>query len=179
MGDPFRSLKRRIVRANEHISAFKAGADAFFDMQPYTRVVERDPETGGEIRKLALTRPLPDHITDLAFEAIEALRSALDQAGYAAAVAGGAVRPKSSYFPIADFPGELDHVIKRRCKDIPPDVVTLFRSFRPYKGGNGLVWAMNKACNTSKHCLLQVLGVTASSMLWVGVGARDIGPAPD
>jgi hypothetical protein len=82
-------------------------------------------------------------------EIIEALRSALDQAGAACAVLTGKTNPKKSYFPFADSGPELTKVIKGRCKDLPGEIISLFRSFQPYQGGNDPLWAMNKiAANT-------------------------------
>ncbi len=168
MNDPFGSPKRRLARANEHISALRAGWRAFAETKPYVRVVEPDLDSGDQIHKVKLARQMPDVLTDIAVESVEALRSALDLVGYAAAVAGGVARPKKSYFPIADDATSLDNDIIRRgrCKDLPADILTHFRSFKPYKGGNDFIWALNKACNTSKHCLISAAGITVGKMEW-------------
>ena len=89
MSDPFSSPKRRLARANEHISALKAGWRAFAETKPYVRVVETDLDSGDQLHKVQLARQMPDALTAIAVESVEALRSALDLVGYAAAVAGG------------------------------------------------------------------------------------------
>ena len=40
----------------------------------------------------------------------------------------------------------------------------MFRSFNPYKGGNDLVWALNRLCNTSKHRLLTPVGIASGGI---------------
>jgi hypothetical protein len=55
-------------------------------------------------------------------EALFTLRAALDQVAYATAVAAGKVRPKNSYFPVADDAAQLETVIKGRCGDLPNEV---------------------------------------------------------
>ena len=37
---------------------------------------------------------------------------------------------------------------------MPPEILALFRAFKPYKGGNDALWALNKLCNAKKHCAL-------------------------
>ena len=80
--DPFHSAKRRVARARDHIHNLETGFRAFVDGKHEALVKEVDAEEN-TIVKVKLTKPLPDELTDYAFEAIEALRSALDQAAFA------------------------------------------------------------------------------------------------
>ena len=97
---------------------------------------------------------VPEQLADIASEAANSLRSALDRTGYATAVASGKTNPKKAYFPIADSEAQLKDVIDRRCTDLPKNIVALFRTFKPYKGRNDLLWALNRIANTNKHCRL-------------------------
>jgi hypothetical protein len=94
MPDPLASPKRRLARAKEHISNLETGAKAFFDKKPTAMRTEQDAQ-GDIVVKIVLTEPFPDNLTDFAIEAAEGLRSALDQTGYAIAVAGGAIDPRA------------------------------------------------------------------------------------
>jgi hypothetical protein len=160
--DPFRSPKQRLARAKEKIAELKAAIEAFVKREPYTRVVDIEQGSGAELHKIKMTEALPDLLTNLAMEIIEGLRSALDQAGFARAVLDGKApaKIKSAYFPVADSGAELANVIKGRCKDLPDDIVTLFRSFMPYKGGNDPLWAMNKIRQRT-HTALVPVGVAS------------------
>jgi hypothetical protein len=113
--DPFRSPKQRLSRAQEKIAELKAAIEAFVKSEPYARVVDIEPSSGAELHKVKMTAPLPDLITNLTMEIVEALRSVLDQAGFACAVIAGKPNPKSAYFPIADTGPDLANVIKGRC----------------------------------------------------------------
>ena len=161
--DPFRSAKRRVARGRDHVRNIETGFRAFVDGKHEALVKEVDAEEN-TIVKVKLTKPLPDELTDSAFEAIEALRSALDQAAFATAVASGKPQAKSAYFPIGDDAPGLENVIKGRCKDIPPDIVTLFRSLKPYQGGNDAIWVLNKLCAASKHKFLVPVGTTVGKL---------------
>jgi hypothetical protein len=163
MTDPFSSPKRRLGRAKENLVKFDHAVKAFINSNPYARVVERDPDGIAEIHKIVLKGQIPEDIPHLAVEIIEALRSALDQTGYACAILAGRTDPKRAYFPFADSEPELANTIRGRCKDLPSEIVSVFRSFQPYKGGNDPLWAMNKMAN-AKHTELVPVGVSAGGM---------------
>jgi hypothetical protein len=111
--DAFASPKRRITRAKEHIADIKSRVGSFFHTKPHTRAIERNAQ-GFDEHKIKLTKPLPDQITDLAYEAVEALRSALDQATHPIAVACNVKRPDLIHFPIADTAAEVDNILNGR-----------------------------------------------------------------
>jgi len=161
--DPFASPKRRLARAKQHIRRLEKRIQAFFKNKPGRPISEVDPD-GYTIHGFQFSRKIPDSWADSAVEAIEALRSALDQCGYSAAVLAGVSQPKNAYFPFADSPGELDINTKGRCKDLPPEIRALFRSFDSHKGGNYTLWALNKLCNANKHRLLIPVGINSGGM---------------
>jgi hypothetical protein len=164
MSDPFASPKRRITRARQHTENIKTGVSAFFQSHPYAQVAERNAR-GFEEHKIKLTRPIPDEITDLAYEAIEALRSALDQAVHPVAIACGVKNPDHILFPVADNASDFENVLKGRMKGVPPDIVTLFRSFQPYQGGNELIWALNRVRRQGTHRLIMPVGTVSGGVV--------------
>ncbi|MEW6658838.1 MAG: hypothetical protein AB1424_09265 [Thermodesulfobacteriota bacterium] len=159
MDDPFESSKLRLARANEHILIFEKRRKSFLKAKEWTDIVERDPDGINDLHKIKFTKPFPDEFTLIATEALEHLRASLDQAAYAVAVASGTANPKSAYFPFAQDAAGLQTVIKGRCKNIPSDIVTLFCSFQPYKGGNDLLYALNSVCIANKHRELAKIGI--------------------
>ena len=54
------------------------------------------------------------------------------------------------------------------CKDLPVEIRALFAAFKPYKGGNNALWAMNELCNIPKHQMLNPLAMGGG----VGVGGQ-------
>lgn len=165
MRDPFRDPKRRVASAKNKIKDLDAGVQTFLAKKPYATVVDTDPDTGNKAHKVKLTEAFPDALLDLADEIAEALRSALDKAGYAAAAELGNTRLKSTYFPIADTEGQIDtDVIGRgRCKDLPDQIISLFRAFKPYKTGNPLIWGVNQLANGTKHRILVPVGISVGN----------------
>ncbi len=158
----FYSASSRLARGYEHISQMERQIRQFFADKPYDLVRDIDPTDRSYQRlKFKFSKRLPDSCTFLAAEALEALRFSLDQAGYAAAVLSGKTNPKRTQFPIADSPVELDNLIvgRKACNDIPKEIVSLFRSFKPYKGEDDTLnplWAMNKLRNNGHKKLIPV-----------------------
>jgi hypothetical protein len=177
--DAFASPRQRLGRGKFQLRTLVKQGEAYAKRAPYTRVVEPDPNGVDQLHKLKLTRQLPTKMTSLAIEAIENLRSALDQTGYVTAVLSGVTNPKGAYFPIADSAAQLetDVIGRGRCKDLPSDILTLFRSFKPYKGGNEPIWALNRLCNHSKHRILSA-SIFCDHFLAVGPGFISGGYIP-
>src|ERR1700733_11477655 len=165
MPDPFASPKHRLTRAKKKLQTLIKRGHAFTAKRPHAFIAEPDHQAGIETYKFKITKSLPLGVRDLAWEIVEETRSSLDQLGYACAVAGGKISPKSTYFPIADSAAQLetDVIGRGRCRDIPPDIVALFRSFQPYKGGNDAVWTLNQFCNGNKHRFVLPAGTVAES----------------
>lgn len=157
MSDPLESPRLRLAAAKEHLGDFHRLCGAYFEATPYTRFTEDEPNTGLHVDKLRFTKPLPVRLVTLAAQTVEHLRSALDQTCKAIAKARGTHR-RSSYFPFSETAADLDVVIGKRSKGIPDEIVTLIRTFQPYKGGNNILWALNLAANTNKHDLLIPVG---------------------
>jgi hypothetical protein len=170
--DPFHSPKARLKRANEHIERLHKRIERFIQKHPYKQVTEPDIDGVTQLYKFKFTRPLPESCTHSATE-LETLRSTLDQTGYAAAVVSGKILPKRTQFPIGDDATGLENLIRRNVsKDLPDEILTLFRSFKPYKGGNNAIWALNKLAN-AKHTSLIPVGMVADAMIDVHVWAHN------
>jgi len=161
MPDPLESSRQKLARGKHHIQDLEAKIKAFSDGEPYDVSVEPDPKVPDKrFHRVNLIMPLPAFFSDIAGDAVNNLRSALDHAGYGVAVACGKVNPKNAYFPIAGSAAHWEANAKGRCKDIPQDIVTFFRGLKPYKGGNDLLWGLNEICVGDKHIKLVPVGVT-------------------
>jgi hypothetical protein len=164
MRDPFDSSKRRLRRARTHIRHLDQLSNEFLAKRPWKFVFE--PRTFHDrpmkVLILRLTRRIEDEFGDVAIEAMDALRSALDQACYGSAVSLGKVEPKSAYFPFADDAQQLENTIKGRCKDLHPELIEMLRAFKPYAEGDRLLWAFNKNRHSNQHKVLIGLGASGS-----------------
>lgn len=160
MANPFDVPKLRITSAHAQIEDLKTVLRGYVDSHPYARVVEPDVNGIDQVHKIKFTRPIPGPAINHAFQIGEALRAALDGAGFASAQASGNTRLKDTYFPIADTKEKLatDVIGRGRCKDLPPQILALFEGFNPYKTGNPPIWGVNQLANGTKHRILVPIG---------------------
>jgi hypothetical protein len=161
MPDHFRSPHLRIGRAEHHIRDLKREIDGWVNEKPWARTIEVDPNGLFKEYKLKLTRNITDAASVIVADAITSLRSALDQCGAAAARASGISKPKKAYFPFAPDPEGVMNSAKGWSKDVPPDIVTLMCSFKPYETGNPLLWAISRIRNVDDHFLLRPMTLSA------------------
>lgn len=164
MSDPLESSRLLLDGGKEHIKDLDAKINAFFSTKPYAHVVERNADGTKLLYKVKFKESIPGPLKRLAATAANDLRHALDHAGYAAAVANGKTDPRFTYFPLAPSAAELENTIKGNCKDIPQEIVSVMRSFKPYKGGNDLLFALNRIAVANKHKLLRAIGIAPGGM---------------
>lgn len=150
MTHPLASARYCVTHAKRHIETFQAESQAFMDSQPCAYVVEFDPAGPDDIYKIKFVRPMPEALPGVAFDVIVNLRAALDQAGYAAAVAAG-TKGKQAQFPFGETLADVESLRTRGSRNVPKDIFDVMVAAQPYKGGNGFLWAMNKLCNAHKH----------------------------
>lgn len=164
--DPFGSAKRRLARAEAHIRDFKRRESAFHDRKTYRQVIHPHPDGIHEIYKLkARRKTLPSYFSDIATDALENLRAALDHAVYAIALANPRT-PRDTlhriYFPFCTKATDLSSSITKNCPGFPKEITALFDDFEPYKGGSDYIWALNELVRISKHKSLTAIMVNVS-----------------
>jgi hypothetical protein len=93
---------------------------------------------------------------------INNLRAALDQAMFA-------LVGKFVYFPIRDSKREFDKAINSLPPKVPQEIRELINKFESYKGGDNLIWALNKLSNTNKHGTISPMAVVSQGMSFTSV----------
>jgi hypothetical protein len=161
MASLFDSPRLTFARAQHHVNDFNMAVDSFVKGRPYAYGIDKDSQPGQDVHRIKFMRELPEMLPCVLFDVANNLRAVLDQTGYAAAIAGGKINPKATGFPFGDDLAGLDNNIVRRkvSKDVPTEIVDIFKGFKPYKGGNDTLWALNKICNTKKHVALVPLRI--------------------
>jgi len=171
MNDPLESSRYSVEHAKRRINELEAEVTAFNQTNPYIQVVERDNNTFEDVFKIRLTQPVPIALKGIASDAVNAMRSALDNAGYAVAVAGGS-KGGHAHFPFWGNAAEAAGSKHGRSKDIPKEIFDLMFACKPYKGGNDLLWALNKLSNTRKHEIVVPI-IVSSGGFKISVGGGN------
>jgi hypothetical protein len=166
MADPLASSRYSIEHAKRHIEEFKREVKAWVDSKPYTSV-EEPVNAAEKVVKIILTTPLPAALPGLLFDAANNLRASLDQAGHAVALAAGH-SGKDAHFPFGETLQEVESRAKRGSSEFPKEVFDAMVAQRPYKGGNDVLWGLNKVCNAGKHAsLVRTDLINGPSTTWV------------
>lgn len=147
--DPFKDSKLSIARAREHIADLRDRILAYARSEPHTKFVEFDSEGSYELHKIKFIKPLPEDLISVTADAINNLRQALDLAVYVALGATERVNPRRSKFPFAENAKAFEK--DKIYKEFPAEIKPLFRSLRPYRGGNDYLWAFNDIRNKNQH----------------------------
>jgi hypothetical protein len=154
--DYFRSARLLVGRAKEHIEGLNESGKAFADSQPYAVSCDFDSEAGEYVYTVRIVQAMPDSFALDTADALNNMKSALDQAVCASVSAIFPARTLDGVcFPFADIQVHFDGAVRRGCKKVASDIVTLLRGFQPYKGGNDLLWLMNQLSKMNRHRVLQ------------------------
>lgn len=153
---PFESPRLIVDMAEERISDLEAICQPFIEGCDYDLITHSDPKTRDKIVKLRLKRRLPPKISILTSGIINDLRHALDQAVCSAGEVLQTGRPDKLYFPVGKDPEDLDREIKRRCRDLHPEIIDLCRNFQPHYDGDRTLWGMARLAVKKHRHLLSV-----------------------
>jgi hypothetical protein len=156
MSGKFSNAYKRISWAEEQCVDLKERALAFFVTKNYTRVGQLDSQSLNMLDKIRLPGPLPESLNRITLQIFDNLRASLD---YAACAVVPREHQRRTYFPFGDTKREVEDAIKTKCRHVPEEIKSVFRSFKPYKRGNPPLWALNKFCNTHKHRTIVEAGI--------------------
>jgi hypothetical protein len=177
MTDLFYSPRLTLVRAEHHIRDFDRVIQDFVNSTPWTHFVEEDQNTGQHVHKIKFDQQLPQMLPCILFDATSNLRAALDQAGYASALAAKSPSLKAIKFPFSSCEDKFGRHLAGACKDLPPAIRDIFARHQPFKGGNDTLWALNEIANAKKHLALKPLLIRSPSVFYtadvIGDGWRS------
>ena len=125
----------------------------FLDRTARFHVPRFDLEKRVYVHKVQFEDALPPYFAVSVRKIVSPLRSALDHAVNASKASLGSAKLNAA-FPFGDTPAEFERDVIRKCRSVAPEIITVVRGFRPYKGGNNDLWALNKLRNVKEHRLL-------------------------
>ncbi|MFZ5522799.1 MAG: hypothetical protein ACOY9D_01775 [Pseudomonadota bacterium] len=149
--EPFESPLLLISSAKENLTKLEIACKVFVTDCKYTPFLGFDSKADEGILKIRLNDRFPGQIRVLGSSIINDLRHALDQAVCDGAIMLGAPNAKNTYFPFAKDPADFRVKLKDKCRKVRPDLVDFIQKFKPYLGGDDLLWALNRIAGKNKH----------------------------
>lgn len=151
MSKDLSSAKEMLADAQILLEELEISVASFFQSSPYKTVIKYNVKDGSNTHKVKLTQQLPGQVRSKARHIASDIRGALDHVGYATALLSGKKNPKKTMFPFAKSIDEEENVKKRNCKDLPTEIFNVFWSFKPFIGGDNILWSLNEIANCNKH----------------------------
>jgi hypothetical protein len=167
MADLYLSAKKKLADARRLIGDLEAEIKAFNATEPHERMVETDPEGLIQEHRVKLIRPLPERVAVLTLEVAKALRDTLDLSAFAASKAAGSHRLLDTCFPIARDKAGIEKVMAEKGGGVPKDVAQTIGAFKPYRGGNDLLWGLVAVETVDRHALIVPLGSVDSGLTFI------------
>jgi ribosomal protein L34 len=168
---PFESPKELINGAKEQLAQLEVDCAAFGSICPYEIVTRMDNKAGEKVVALRLKNRLPPRIRRLASSILKEARLALDQAMCDAAIELGRKDAKNVYFPFGKSVADLRAARKDKCKGVDRRIVAFALRFKPYYGGNPLLWSLARLATHSHQKII------AARPHDIGPFIRDATPA--
>jgi hypothetical protein len=140
----------KVSRASAQIPELARMVEGFFLYWPIGQVSKMDAARDEEVWSFAIGSEILPDIPVAIGEILHNIRSSLDQLACAIAEkTGGAGR--DTYFPFGADANALDEQIKQKCKRLPQGAIDLVHKWKPYHGGNDLLWAVHDLNRSDKH----------------------------
>jgi hypothetical protein len=118
MVQELKSARAKVVRARAILDEFEQTVRPWINSDPHRPVTLVDPITSESVHKLVRVNPMPEGLDDIAADVMNNLRRALDQTGYAAAIAAKK-SGNSAHFPFGDTAAEVSNRRVSGANDIP------------------------------------------------------------
>ncbi|MET3692330.1 hypothetical protein [Methylobacterium goesingense] len=175
--EAFDSTSRLFIRADQHVEQIGIDTRAFTDSDPYEIILEHDEDRGDYVHKARIVRAPISDFSVLLYEAVNAFRSCLDHSIYASTrvlLGREPERPDLLEFPFGRDEKDARRKIRPKS-EADPEIIELAMSFRPYVGGDDLLYSLDKMRNIKSHrtlidCALDVKGLTVIGGTFVSAG---------
>jgi hypothetical protein len=158
----FEPAKKSVRWAQEAVGELRETGSAFFQPGVAEIITKFDAQTGEHVKKLHITKRLPESFARKATEALGNSRHAFDQAAFAAwNIVSGPPRD-TVYYPWAENPDDLEGRLKRKGFD--QRLWDTFKTHEPYgrsdkyTGGDDVIRALATLANRKHTVGLAIYG---------------------
>jgi hypothetical protein len=157
--DRLAPVRLKIERAYEHIRNLELAMATFIESNPYLFDAKRDPQSGTVHYVVAETKAIPSAFSLISGEILFHLRSALDHLAYQLVIASGNQPDRHVAFPIYETAEKYKAHSRGKIKLMSQAAQDAIGLTKPYKGGNDVLWRLNKLHVIDEHRLLVTAGV--------------------
>jgi hypothetical protein len=165
MAHPLYGARLKVKWAEKHIDELHFGLKAFAVTEPYIVSSKIDPNTHEPIYYISKIGAIPPEINLVTADILQNLRTALDHMACALIVSNRGTITKQSGFPIFDdgLTSQYQSFLDRKVNGMRQEAIDDIAALKPYKGGNDILWRLNRLNNLDKHRLVFTVGAALLS----------------
>ncbi len=141
----------KIERAKEHILNLGPEVSAFLHRNPYATFGEDDPKTGDRVIRVHVIEEPPLRLGAIAADGIHNMRACLDFLAWRLVLANGRTPNSRTKFPVSGNAKDFESRDLPKIEGASQTAIDLIRSFRPYKSGNDVLYALHRLDLMQKH----------------------------
>ena len=160
----------KVEWAKKNIRDLETQIIAFHKSEPYTVVSEDDADTGDLLFRILIRDSMPPYWGCIAGDAIHNLRASLDILWRQAIGAKPGTRRKESFFS-ADAKRFKNTRGRGEIKGREKKAVEVLKAFKPYDGGDEILWSLNVADSEDKHRALIPVYFATEPILFQNIAA--------
>jgi len=165
----FDSAKKKIERADYHITDVEGQFAAFIREKPHAVITERDPDSGRILVRMKLLKPFPTSLALVIGDAIHNLRTALDHLTWEAVGLNGT---QNRYLQFPTGGNRVD--FEATCKGIKTpdqwvkDAICALQAFPGGKPAGNYFYEIAQMDNADKHTVVEpIIGTTGQPPITV------------
>lgn len=169
----FESAHLILADANAKIMELDLEIQALITPGYYNNSVEILESTKRERHSIKLSEPFPPSFSVSVFHIVSGLRASLDHLIYAASsILGLPSNLRDIQFPITDTAGKARRKLKESFTRPNQEIIDAFMEIKPYKDGNPLLWALDKARQIRIHRMLIHAPVDGQTLFYINDEVR-------
>jgi hypothetical protein len=135
-----------------------------------------DSKSNENVLKYRIAQKIPGRLRVLASNVVNNLRHSLDQAVNCASIELGGTK-RNNYFPFPKDETEIDRLIRDNCPTVPAVLKPTLKAFKPYGGGDDLLYSLSQIAGSNKHKLVLKLDLDLPHIILSDIVSDITGPA--
>jgi hypothetical protein len=154
MPNPLTGVRVKIDRAKKHLADLDAAIKAFESRQPYTFIMEVDPNSGCEVYRFRECEGIPVEWGAIVGDCVHNARSSLDLLANALVRENGGTPTNHTAFPIGSDATDFRRRAIKKLNGASAAAIKLVEGLQPYPTGYNPLYRLHRIDIADKHLLL-------------------------
>lgn len=155
----------KLAHALELVNELELKVQTYFDPDKIKLEIVTYNDEGARIARIKHSDPFPELLPLRVGDIITNIKSSLDYLAVELSKLKTGKKKNRAHFPIAGSYEEYQNLEVKLKKQFSDEVIELFKEFKPYKGGNEVLYALSSFRNDNIHNFILPMGTLANASL--------------